>query len=187
MLSFDIDLGNLEKSAKKDHHGQAKILSDDELAKLFTKGFQAPRDRALFAICFFTGCRVSEACQLRSNDLTEDLITFRKATTKGKGATRQHEITESLRHFLAEYDARPNQGSWLFPGRHAHLGKHMTSDAADKILREACKRVGLVGVSTHSFRRTYITKLRSRYTPMQIKQRTGHKSMSSLMHYFDQL
>ena len=35
MISFDIDLGDLESSAKVDGHGQAKILSDEELARHF--------------------------------------------------------------------------------------------------------------------------------------------------------
>lgn len=62
MISFDIDLGDLESSAKVDGHGQAKILSDEELARLFEEGFQSWRDdRALFGICLFTGCRISEA------------------------------------------------------------------------------------------------------------------------------
>ena len=64
----------------------------------------------------------------------------------------------------------------------------MSRANADLILRDACKRVGVEGVSTHSFRRTYITKLREKgYSPAQIQKRTGHKRRENLMHYFDQV
>lgn len=57
--------------------GQGKILTPDELRLLFTEGFvserdsealPAGRDRALFGICLFTGCPVSEALALQTTD-----------------------------------------------------------------------------------------------------------------------
>ncbi|MBD2536397.1 site-specific integrase, partial [Nostoc flagelliforme FACHB-838] len=50
-------------------NGQGKILSQEELKRLFTEGFLSPRDRALFGICLFTGCRVSEALALKKTDI----------------------------------------------------------------------------------------------------------------------
>jgi integrase/recombinase XerD len=184
MLDFDIDIPNVEKSAKVDGHGQGKILTDEELTELFTNGFQSERDRALFAICLFTGCRISEAVQLTTADISEGLITFRKGTVKGKTATRQAPITSALQHWLDEYEA-PTDG-YLFPGRHGR--GHLTRAAADLLLKQACAIVEIEGVSTHSFRRTYITRLRNRgYSPKQIQRATGHKQLSSLLHYFDQV
>lgn len=183
MLNFEIDLGDVEQSAKVDGHGQAKILSEAELKLLFTDGLKSSRDRLLFAICLFTGCRISEVVQLQPADITESLVSFRKASTKTK-ATRQVEISPALRHWLGLYELpkRP----YVFPGRHGR--GHLTRAAADAILGEACDRVGLEGVSTHSFRRTYITRLRDKgYSPAQIQKRTGHKRRESLMHYFDQV
>ncbi|MBD2015178.1 hypothetical protein H6F96_14510 [Microcoleus sp. FACHB-53] len=37
----------------------------------------------------------------------------------------------------------------MFPGR---FGGHFLPDSADKALRKVCKQVGLIGVSSHSFR-----------------------------------
>jgi hypothetical protein len=48
-------------------NGQGKILTPEELRLLFTDGLTNPRDRALFAICLFTGPRHN---QLR-NSLTK--------------------------------------------------------------------------------------------------------------------
>jgi integrase/recombinase XerD len=69
---------------KVDGNGQGKILTPDELRLLFTLGFVSPRDRALFGICLFTGCRVSEALALQTTDIRGGALTFRKSTTKGK-------------------------------------------------------------------------------------------------------
>lgn len=69
-------------------NGQGKILTAEELRRLFTDGLRSPHDRALFGICLFTGCRVSEALALQTTDIKGETLTFRKSTTKGKLKTR---------------------------------------------------------------------------------------------------
>jgi len=54
---------------KTDRHGQAKILTFDEIQRLFEAGFTCDRDRALFGICLYTACRIKEACTLLSTDV----------------------------------------------------------------------------------------------------------------------
>jgi integrase/recombinase XerD len=65
-------------------NGQGKILTSEELRRLFTKGFTKERDRALFGIYLYTGCRISEALALQTTDIEGGTLTFRKSTTKGK-------------------------------------------------------------------------------------------------------
>jgi integrase/recombinase XerD len=185
MFDFDIDLGDLEASAKVDGHGQAKLLTDAELEQLFEVGFQTLRDRALFAICMFTGCRISEALQLTTEMVKGQFITFARDTRKGKTGTQQVEILPALRLFLEDW---LKSGGYLFKARRGGKAPYMSRANADLILKQACERVELEGVSTHSFRRTYITKLREKgYSPAQIQKRTGHKRRENLMHYFDQI
>jgi len=190
MFDFDIDLGNLESSAKVKGHGQAKILTDAELSELFEVGFQTFRDRALFAICMFTGCRISEALQLTAEMVKGQFITFTRDTRKGKTGTQQVEILPALRSFLDDWQQSgemPESG-YLFKARRGGKSPYMSRANADLILDKACERIGVEGVSTHSFRRTYITKLREKgYSPAQIQKRTGHKRRENLMHYFDQV
>ena len=50
-------------------NGQGKILTPEELRLLFAEGFVRERERALFGICLFTGCRVSEALALQTSDI----------------------------------------------------------------------------------------------------------------------
>ncbi|MEP0792021.1 site-specific integrase [Funiculus sociatus GB2-C1] len=91
-------------------NGQGKVLTADELRRLFTDGLNSPRDRALFAICLFTGCRVSEALALQTTDIKSGTLTFRKSTTKGKLKTRVVDIQPALAAILAEYQLAQARG-----------------------------------------------------------------------------
>ena len=82
---------------------------------LFTEGFTRERDRALFGICLFTGCRVSEALALQTTDIKGGTLTFRKSTTKGKLKTRVVDIQPGLAQLLEAYQLPRLEGA-LFPG-----------------------------------------------------------------------
>lgn len=163
-------------------NGQGKILDSDELRLLFTEGFVSPRDRALFGICLFTGCRVSEALALQTTDIRGGALTFRKSTTKGKLKTRVVDIQPGLAALLAEYQPKPGA---LFPGMRG-VSNHLTRFAADKILRDACSLVKLEGVSTHSFRRTALTMMSSAGIPLRVIQEiSGHNDLGTLQRYLE--
>jgi integrase/recombinase XerD len=85
---------------KVNGNGQGKILSPEELRQLLAEGLTSPRDRCLFAICLFTGCRVSEALALQTTDIKGGRVTFRKSTTKGKLKTRAVDVKPQLARFL---------------------------------------------------------------------------------------
>ena len=165
-------------------NGQGKILTPEELRRLFTEGFVRERDRALFGICLFTGCRVSEALALQTTDIKGGTLTFRKSTTKGKLKTRIVDIQPVLAQLLDEYQPPRLEGA-LFPGMR---GKSLTLTRfmADKILKAACDRIGLVGVSTHSFRRTALTMISSAGIPLRVIQEiSGHNDLGTLQRYLE--
>jgi len=168
---------------KVNGNGQGKVLTSDELRLLFADGFKSPRDRALFAICLFTGCRISEALALRTTDIKGGMLTFRKSTTKGKLKTRVVDIQPGLAKFLAEY--QPAKPGALFPGMRG-VTEHLTRFAADKIIKAACQRVGLEGVSTHSFRRTALTQMCNAGIPLRhIQEISGHNDLGTLQRYLE--
>ncbi len=163
-------------------NGQAKILSTIELQALFERGFKCERDRALFAICFFTACRISEALQLRKNSIKADRVVFFKSTTKGKLGTREVTINSDLRQYLEAYQSPKPWNPYYFPGYEGHL----KINQAHRILKVACERVGIVGASTHSFRRTALTRLHKQGVPLRIIQTiSGHKSLATLQKYLE--
>jgi integrase/recombinase XerD len=84
-------------------------------------------------------------------------LTDAFANTKGKLQTRTIPVIEDLRSLLTSWRSHAGQ-IYLFPGRHPnHHWKHLHTNSADRILREAFERAGIEGASTHSFRRTALT------------------------------
>lgn len=162
-------------------NGRAKILTQAELNRLFERGFVTPRDKLLFAITYYCACRVSEALALTTDDVVGSVVTLRKATTKGKSATRTLPMHPKLNEYLEAYKP-PAQ--LLFPGR--SKDKPLTRAMADLILKAACKRVRVRGASTHSFRRTALTNLSNAGVPIRVIQEiSGHKSLTALQRYLE--
>lgn len=163
---------------KHDRNGQSEVLTENQIQDLFEE--LEPHHRALFAICYYTSCRISEALKLKAEDIKGDRIVFRAATTKTK-RTREVKISTKLRTVLDQ--VKLSSSGYLFPGRN---GGHLTRQAADLALRRACEVMGLQGVSTHSFRRTGITRLYHAGVDLKtLQKRTGHVGLSNLAIYVD--
>lgn len=173
---------------KINRHGQAKILTIEDIQLLFREGLTIERDRVLFGVMLFTACRVREACTLLTKDVYEpngqvrSEIIFRKSNTKGKLATRTIPVFEDLRILLTNYALKAGN-PYLFPGR---FEGHIQSDSAARIFRKACQRVGIIGASTHSFRRTALTQMSDTGIPLRIIQEvSGHRNLSQLQKYLE--
>ena len=167
--------------------GRAKVLTPSEIDKLFAWGLTTSRDRAIFGICLHTGCRISEALATTTRDLNMGYITLKKRVTKGKKRTRMIPITDPLQELLDTFLKEYQPKSFLFPASpNAKTTKHLTRAAADLILKAACQRVGLVGVSTHSFRRTALTQMHNAGIPLRVIQEiSGHSSLETLQRYLE--
>lgn len=174
---------------KVNRHGRSKILTVEEIQLLFSQGLTNRRDRALFAVMLFSACRVREACTLLTADVQEPSgqvrseMIFRKGNTKGKLATRTIPVLEDLRQILTDYLIEAGD-LYLFPGRFGD--GHIHSDSAARIFRKACGSVGIIGASTHSFRRTALTQMSDTGIPLRIIQEvSGHRNLSQLHSYLE--
>jgi integrase/recombinase XerD len=176
---------------KIEGHGQAKILTQEEIELLFNDGLQADRDRALFGICLYAACRVAEACSLKVIDVftpanaIRSSMVIRKGNTKGKLGTRTIPIIQDLRLLLETY--KHPQHPYLFPSRHLnHRWKHMNPEAASHLFQEACERAGIIGASTHSLRRTALTQMSNAGIPLRVIQEiSGHRNLEQLQKYLE--
>ena len=163
---------------KRDRHGQAEMWTEDQFDRVMAE--LSSKMRAVFSICYYTGCRVSEARQLKAEDIVGGSIVLRKATTKTK-RTRSVPIHAKLKVILQAAEL-PTEG-YLFPGR---KGGCITRQACDAALRQACDRLGLRGFSTHSNRRTWATKLDKAGVRLKaIQDLGGWSSMAALQRYLE--
>ncbi|MBW4591138.1 site-specific integrase [Aetokthonos hydrillicola Thurmond2011] len=173
---------------KINRHGKAKILTQSEIQLVFASGLHNQRDKTLFGVCLFSAARIREACTLLTKDIytsngqVRPQLIIRKANTKGKLATRSIPVIDDLRRILNEYYSQTGD-MYLFPGR---SDGHISEDSAARILRQACKAVGIIGVSTHSFRRTALTQMSNAGIPLRVIQEiSGHRNLDQLQRYLE--
>ena len=174
---------------KVNRYGRAKILTPGEINLLFNDGFTNPRDKALFGVCLYAAARINEACTLLRGDVigfkgVREVLVIRNYNTKGKQETREIQVHPQLKEYIEEHHEcdRWHPRPHLFPGRHGR--NHIRKVSADKILRDTCKKLEIEGVSTHSFRRTALTRMSDAGVPLRhIQAISGHKTLSSLERY----
>ncbi|TVP60078.1 MAG: site-specific integrase [Nodularia sp. (in: Bacteria)] len=175
---------------KIDRHGKAKVLTQQEIQRLFTEGLTTVRDRTLCAVMLYTACRVKECVTLKITDVYDrkgkvrpELI-LRKGNTKGKLATRTIPVLEDLRRFLEAYKHKTSLDQYLFPGRWGR--GHLHEDYAALIFREGCKQVDIEGASSHSCRRTALTIMHRNGVPLRVIQEiSGHRNLEQLQRYLE--
>jgi integrase/recombinase XerD len=149
----------------------------------------------IWDIAKFTGERWGAILKLRVCDVYDDKghprdeITFRACTRKrspdGQQKTRQVPLHPQLRDSLDAYKAS-SKNIWLFPSPKENTP--LTLRAADLALRRALALAGLEskGISTHSTRRTFITRLHSQGVDLYTLQKiTGHQDLKALGRYVE--
>ncbi|WP_414579600.1 tyrosine-type recombinase/integrase [Anabaena sp. CCY 9402-a] len=178
---------------KNNRNGQAAILTDNDYSKI-RKQIKSKKYKLLLDIAWYTGERWGAIVKLQLADVynsdgtPRELINFRartrKATPDGKRKTRQVPVHGVLSECLSSY--QPSESTWLFPDRTGE--SPISLRWADMILRHAVDQAGLSakGISTHSTRRSFITKLAKRGVSLStIKKATGHTDLKVLSRYIE--
>lgn len=179
---------------KNNRNGQSAVITDSDYSKI-RKQIYSQKYKLLLDLAWYSGERWGALVQLRIEDVFDDkgkpreFINFRartrKASPDGKRKTRQVPMHPVLKESLGGY--KPDTDSvWLFPDRTGE--KPITLRWADAILRSAVDKAGLSakGISTHTTRRTFITKLARRGVGLAtIKKVTGHTDLKVLSRYIE--
>jgi integrase/recombinase XerD len=178
---------------KRNRHGKAAIISDGDYVKI-RRQISDKKYRLLLDLARYTGERWGALIQLRVEDVFDggiprSHITFRARTRKarpdGKRETRQVPTHPTLGEILEGYKA-PAVGP-LFAGR-SNPDKPITLRTADLVFRAAIAAAGLEhkGYSTHSTRRTFVTRLYEKGVDLHtIQLTTGHQDLKSLIRYVE--
>jgi integrase len=177
------------RAGKQRRPGRA--LTVDEMSKLLKAarergGTLGARDAALFATFLCTGVRVSEvvAIDVADVDLDQRCITIRR--TKG-GCSGEHHVFlhESTISYLEPWLAvRGDHPGALFDSKQ-FPGRGISTCIVSEVLEMAAKRAGIKQhVTTHDFRRTFITScLRQDTDPFTVARLVGHKRVTTTMAY----
>lgn len=192
MYEFAINYGYLaDNPAKglkiqwrpKDHTDvSTKLLSDDELSKLFSV-IDRPDCLHLFQFMYLTGMRFGEVAALQFKNIHLPYVDVTGTIWSGGVKSDSPKTFASYRTiFLPKQavqiiescsrDAGPDD--FVFINQRTH--KPFTIEAAELLLGRKSKEAGLSRkVTTHMFRHTHISKLAEQGVPLHvIQKRVGH-------------
>ena len=161
-----------------------EILSREEMAQLLDC-CKNPKHRAMFALAYGSGLRVSEICKLRVQDIDSKQMRIFIRGSKGN-KDRYTILSQQCLAFLRDYwrKFRPNHPEGLlFPGWR-NLSS-ITSDAVNDALKKWLAVCGISrNVSIHSLHHGFATHLLEDGVDIfTIKELLGHRSISSTVVY----
>ena len=176
---------------KNNRCDKAAALTAEQFAALLEAAPSA-KYRAMWSVQRWTAARIGETLALSWGDVRGKQVFFKASTTKTKvprpcpqGPTLQQELAQYRQAWAAEHGHQPSNNESLFPAS-GSTTQSQSRQAADKALRACCLRLGLEGVSLHSFRRTAAQDAVKRGLPLHVVMKmTGHKSLGSLGEYLE--
>lgn len=174
---------------------QAKVLTDAELKRVLAviaQGKHAARNRLLVLLSHYAGLRVGEIATLTWGDLLEpsgDIarqFLLKAQHTKTNEARTVH-VSGRLARELAGYKSCFKQE----PKRSAPLigsqkGGSFSANSLCQLLGRIYADAGVVGASSHSGRRWFITNLaHAGISPKVIMTLAGHRSLATTQRYIE--
>jgi len=174
---------------------KAKVLTDKELKKVvdYIDAFDkyAERNRAMLLLTHLCLLRVGEVASLKVCDVVNadgeinDVIFLTAEQTKGNDSRRVF-VSKKAKQVLKRYlqsDLSVLQRTFLF---NTQKSKRFNTNALTQLLKRLYERVGIVGATSHSMRRTYITKLSTSGISVRvIAEAVGHSSIATTQRYID--
>jgi integrase/recombinase XerD len=173
---------------------QAQTLTDAQLRRVlhYCRSRRHPlRDETIILTSFYAGLRAIEIAALKYADVYDeqgsvrDQFTLRATQSKG-GRTRTVYIGSKLKRALKEYQAsivRNRENMPLFPSQ---KGGHFSANTMCQLFLDIYKACGLRDASSHSGRRTYITKLANKGVGVRLlAELAGHSHISTTQRYID--
>ncbi len=173
---------------------QAQTLNEAQLRRVikYTRSRRHPvRDETIILTSFYAGLRAKEIAALTVGNVFDEEGNVRTqfilsaAQSKG-GQTRTVYLNQRFRKALLEYSAciritDPQRPLVCEPERRALLSQHNVSAVLD-----IYKAVGLKDASSHSGRRTYITRLANKGVGVRLlAELAGHSHISTTQRYID--
>ena len=179
---------------------QVKIVTPkQEVAVLkYLEGTRYPeRNRAMLLLSTKAGFRAKEIACLTWDRVTDadgnvaNEIESRNQASKGKGGGRTIPLNRSLREALvALHRSRGGRVAPDHPVIHSERGKGMSAGSVTVWFHQVYSGLGLSGCSSHSGRRTFITKAARRVIEAggslrDVQQLAGHANLATTLRYIE--
>ena len=158
------------------------IFSKKEEEKLYLS-CKSLRDRALLEFMIATGCRVSEVCNVKINDIDLNTNAVR-IVGKGNKLRTVYTNEKALTHLDRYISSKDFQSEYVFNGLKKPHNK-LTPSGVESRLTDIGKTAKVTNVHPHRFRATFCTRMIDRGVPLHVVQRLmGHSSVDTTMTYY---
>ena len=173
---------------------QAQTLNEAQLRRVlhYCRSRRHPaRDETIVLFSFYAGLRAKELAGLTQRDVFDDAGTVREqfilsAVQSKGGKTRTVYLNQRLRRALAEYAAGLDLSDPNRPLFKSQKGGHFSANTMCQLFLDIYKAVGLKDASSHSGRRTYITRLANKGVGVRLLAAlAGHSHISTTQRYID--
>ena len=175
---------------------QAKTLTAEELRRVLdyvATRKHSTRNRALVLTSIYSGCRVGELSSLTYTDVVDDEgnvrdeIRLKAENTKTKEARVvfvNAKLKKELQHYASTYKPTNTQLKFFYSQKRKSDGYN--ANTLTQFFHYLYKRAGVFGASSHSGRRTFITKLASQGVGVRVLMSlAGHRNISTTQAYID--
>jgi len=179
-LAFDVGRV-LRVPAGRDHLAE-RILSEADVRRMLDLEPDS-RNRAILALLYASGIRVSELSGLRWRNLQPSGASG-QVTVLGKGSkTRSIPLPLPIWRQLASIRGDAEPGEPVFPSR--KKGEPLAAQGVLAVVRKAARRAGIQGnVSPHWLRHAHASHALDRGAPIHLVQATlGHASITTTGRY----
>jgi integrase/recombinase XerD len=173
---------------------QAQTLNEAQLRRVlhYCRSRRHPtRDQTILMMSFYAGLRAKEIGALTVSDVFDEEGTVRTQfilspeQSKG-GKTRTVYLSQRLRKALAEYGDTIWTGTPSKPLFQSQKGGHFSANTMCQLFLDIYKACGLKDASSHSGRRTYITRLANKGVGVRLlAELAGHSHISTTQRYID--
>lgn len=175
--------------------GKAKVLNDAEFKRLLIvarSGQFASRNTALLYCSFGLGLRAKEIASLTIADVTDpnykllDEICLKRDMTKGEKQRYAYLTHKKVCDALEEYIKTVAHCDRNKPLFQTQRKSRFTPNALQKWFKSLYDKAGIIGASSHSGRRTFITRLIEQGADIKAVSRlAGHASIVTTAIYVE--
>ena len=177
-----------------------KAFTDLEIERMRSYLKDDLRIKAMFELLLSTGCRISEANNIKIDDIQENKVNVlgkgNKERTVYLNAKAQLAILEYLEKrtdsnpYLFAKSNKKCKGklkrNWWQDVKYVDEKEHVDNSAIESNFRQIAKKLGLESANPHRFRRTCATFALRRGMPIeQVSKMLGHESLETTQIYLD--
>lgn len=186
---YDLNQIDSETYMKISTHKRARVHSKEKLsitkeqvAEMIDSG-RNPREKAMMALLFSTGLRVSELINIKLDDVKSDTIQIRR-----KGGKYSHiylnDISKKMIAYYLKYRKDCDCDNLFVSNQGTPMKRQMINNMMKIIAGKVGVDVEAINFSTHSARHTCLTLMSEAGVPLEVMQQVAsHSSVETTRKY----